>query len=277
MTSLPEPHSNGSAHPGAQPSAGLPAHRSELPSETLPKAGFTALVAEDEPQMASIIAFALGTEGFVVTRVGNGVEAVEAALHQHFDVLVLDVMMPRLDGLEVCRRLRAEPFTADIAILLVTARVGSDEAISGFEAGADDYLAKPFHPRELALRAAALARRTRGVRHVSAGESLDAPPVAHRSARIAVDLARFEATLDGTPLRLTTNEMHLLATLVAHRGEALRWERLLSEAWGVESWEGGREMVKAAVYRLRQKLDDDPNGPEFIVAVRGVGYRFVDR
>lgn len=240
--------------------------------------GFEALVAEDEPQMASIIAFALGIEGFHVTRVGNGVEAVEAALGKQFDVLVLDVMMPRLDGLEVCRRLRSEPQTAEVAILLVTARVGSEEAISGFEAGADDYLAKPFHPRELALRAAALARRTRGGRNVIAGgSSPEQPSASHRSARIAVDLTRFEATLDGVPLRLTTNEMHLLATLVAHRGEALRWERLLSEAWGVESWEGGREMVKAAVYRLRQKLGDDPHGPEFIVAVRGVGYRFVDR
>jgi DNA-binding response OmpR family regulator len=239
--------------------------------------GFVALVAEDEPQMASIIAFALGTEGFRVTRVGNGVEAVEAALSQYFDVLVLDVMMPRLDGLEVCRRLRSEPSTADVAILLVTARVGSEEAISGFEAGADDYLVKPFHPRELALRAAALARRTRGGRQVTAGVTAVELPATHQSARIAVDLARFEATLDGMPLRLTTNEMHLLATLVAHRGEALRWERLLSEAWGVESWEGGREMVKAAVYRLRQKLGDDPNGPEFIVAIRGIGYRFVDR
>ena len=249
-------------------------------SEAISTGEFTALVAEDEPQMASIIAFALGTEGFIVTRVGNGVEAVEAALRQRFAVLVLDVMMPRLDGLEVCRRLRSQPSTADVAILLVTARVGSEEAISGFEAGADDYLAKPFHPRELALRAAALARRTRGGRQLlsSVAPVAEAGSAAtHRSARIAIDLVRFEATLDGVALRLTTNEMHLLATLVAHRGEALRWERLLSEAWGVESWEGGREMVKAAVYRLRQKLGDDPNGPEFIAAVRGVGYRFVDR
>ena len=249
----------------------------EQVSEPPVEPGFEALVAEDEPQMASIIAFALGIEGFRVTRVGNGVEAVDAALSKHFDVLVLDVMMPRLDGLEVCRRLRSEPSTADVAILLVTARVGSEEAITGFEAGADDYLAKPFHPRELALRAAALARRTRGGRQLNATVSTVEPLSPRRSERIVVDLARFEASLDGTPLRLTTNEMHLLATLVSHRGEALRWERLLSEAWGVESWEGGREMVKAAVYRLRQKLGDDPLGPEFIVAVRGVGYRFVDR
>jgi DNA-binding response OmpR family regulator len=231
---------------------------------------YRALVAEDEPQMASIVSFALETEGFVVTRVHNGVDALDAVLSDDagFDVVVLDVMMPRLDGLEVCRRIRASADRRTTPILVVTAKVGPDEVISGLEAGADDYLAKPFHPRELALRASALARRAHPL-----------PAAASRpmaTKRISVDLERFEAYLDGHPLRLTANEMRVLSCLVANVGKAITWEQLLRDAWGVESWDGGREMVKAAIYRLRHKLDDDPHDPRFIVAVRGVGYRLLE-
>jgi DNA-binding response OmpR family regulator len=232
---------------------------------------FTAIVAEDEPQMASIIAFALETEGFTTEVVTNGIDALERIAAASPSVAVLDVMMPRLDGLSVCRQLRASDLTKHVPILIVTAKAGTDEVITGLEAGADDYIGKPFHPRELALRAAALARRTQSktIADPRAGLQL-------RSRRVHVDESRFEATLDGQPLRLTTNETRLLSALVAHPGEALSWEGLLRDAWGVEAWDGGREMVKAAVYRLRHKLGDDPNEPQFIVAVRGVGYRFLD-
>jgi DNA-binding response OmpR family regulator len=234
---------------------------------------YTALVAEDEPQMASIISFALETEGFKVTRVVNGFDAWEAIQRDQFDVIVLDVMMPRVDGLEVCRRTRALAERSTVAILVVTAKAGPDEIITGLEAGADDYLAKPFHPRELALRASALARRSHRKPASLSQEVVVSSPSA--GGALTVDLDRFEAFLDGRPLRVTTNEIRMLSCLVQNPGKAISWEQLLKEAWGVDSWEGGREMVKAAVYRLRQKLDDDPHEPRFIVAVRGVGYKLL--
>ncbi len=223
--------------------------------------------------MASIISFALETEGFIVTRVTNGFDAWESIQLIQFDVIVLDVMMPRIDGLEVCRRTRALPQRASTSILVVTAKAGPDEIITGLEAGADDYLAKPFHPRELALRASALARRS----HRKLADEV--PEIVVTSSSVSgalrVDLDRFEAFLDDRPLRVTTNEIRMLACLIQNAGKAISWEQLLKDAWGVESWEGGREMVKAAVYRLRQKLDDDPHEPRFIVAVRGVGYKLL--
>jgi DNA-binding response OmpR family regulator len=237
---------------------------------------YSALVAEDEPQMASIIAFALETEGFEVVRVSNGIDALSLANETPFDVIVLDVMMPRLDGLEVCRRIRSGSVRSTAPILVVTAKADSDEVIAGLEAGADDYLAKPFHPRELALRAASLARRAHGLSTMTlmTGTSIPAPN-ALLSSRIRIDVDQFAAFLDDVPLRLTANEFRLLTCLVHHLGSPVTWEQLLREAWGVESWDGGREMVKAAIYRLRQKLDDDPNEPRFIVAMRGVGYRLL--
>jgi DNA-binding response OmpR family regulator len=234
---------------------------------------FRALIAEDEPQMASIVAFALETEGFDVVVVTNGFDAVEAISHATFDVVVLDVMMPRMGGLEVCRYVRSHAATRNVGVLVVTAKSETEDVIAGLEAGADDYIAKPFHPRELALRAASLARRI----HIhDADQARDASPeFDEKLSRIKLDFHLYAAFLDGEPLRLTANEFRLLSCLVQHQGDAVTWELLLREAWGVESWEGGREMVKAAVYRLRQKLNDDPHEPRFIVAVRGVGYRML--
>ena len=233
----------------------------EVPAKVLP----VALVAEDEPQMAAIIAFALETQGFDVRTVHNGAAAKEAIDRGGIDLAVLDVMLPRCDGFELCRHIRR---TSSMPVLLLTARTAKEDVIAGLEAGADDYVAKPFHPRELALRANALLRRSQ--------PAVVADPIAgptHR--RIAIDRRRHVATLDGEPLHLTNNEFKLLFALVSAGGEVRTWQQLLSEAWGLEGWEGGREMVKAAVYRLRHKLGDDPAEPVLFEAVRGVGYRML--
>jgi DNA-binding response OmpR family regulator len=224
-----------------------------------------ALVAEDEPQMAAIVAFALETQGFRVQTVHNGGDALAAIEAGGLDLAILDVMLPRVDGLELCRRIRER---GALPVIMLTARTSIDDVIAGLEAGADDYVAKPFHPRELALRATALLRR-----------ATPAPGTSPSSVRpitvgaLRVDAARHEVLLDGAIVHVTSNEFRLLHALAIHAGEVCSWEQLLHDAWGVEVWDGGREMVKAAVYRLRQKLHDDPSEPRVIEAVRGVGYR----
>ena len=223
------------------------------------------LVAEDEPQMAAIIAFALETQGFAVRTVYNGLAAKEALDGGGIDLAVLDVMLPRYDGLELCRHIRKNN---SMPVLLLTARTAKEDVIAGLEAGADDYVAKPFHPRELALRASALFRRSQ---HPAVSEPV--APVAH--PRVAVDSARHAVTLDGEVLHLTNNEFRLISALLSAGGDVRTWQQLLREAWGLEGWEGGREMVKAAVYRLRHKLGDDPTEPILFEAVRGVGYRML--
>jgi DNA-binding response OmpR family regulator len=221
-----------------------------------------ALVAEDEPQMATIIAFALETQGFVVTKVHDGQAAMRVIDAGACDLAVLDVMLPAPDGLALCRHIRA---SSTLPVLLLTARTDPDDVIAGLEAGADDYVAKPFHPRELALRAVALTRRS------AAGRT--EPGAQIEFGDILVERSTHQVTVGGVVVPVTSNEFKLLCVLLSAPGIVCSWEQLLHDAWGVDAWDGGREMVKAAVYRLRHKLRDDPAAPKYIEAVRGVGYR----
>lgn len=223
-----------------------------------------ALVVDDEVQMVSIVAYALETQGFEVIQAYSGEEALQKFEEHKPDLVILDVMLPGINGFEICKRIRESTLTP---VILLTARKEDEDIIHGLELGADDYITKPFRPRELALRAQAVCRRNCGDRN----------PQGITVGKLKIDQDNHSASMDGEILHLTPNEFSLLVCLACNSGRVLSWQSLLKSAWGLEIWEGGREMVKTAVYRLRQKIGDDPENPEFILTVRGIGYTMIAR
>ena len=218
-----------------------------------------ALVVDDEPQMVGVISYALQVAGFDVLTAYNGEEALRWIKKRHIDLVILDVMMPGLDGFEVCRRIRCD---TDIPVLMLTARSDQIDVIAGLELGADDYISKPFSTRELVLRAQAILRRT--------GQS----QIEISSGPLHIDLLKHTVTLDGSPVDLTPLEFRLLACLAKNAKRVLSTQELLYKVWELENWEGGREMIKVVIHRLRQKVEPDPKVDRFIRTVRGVGYQF---
>lgn len=217
------------------------------------------LVVDDEPQMVGIVAYALETQGFEVIMAYDGPQALEKIEAAQPDLVILDVMLPTLDGFEVCRRVRE---TTTTPIMLLTARKEDEDIIQGLELGADDYMTKPFNPREVALRAQAIVRRS-GWGKAQAVITIGA---------LQIDSANHRALLEGQLLHLTPNEFKLLGCLASNAGRVLSWQSLLKNGWDVDIWEGGKEMVKTAIYRLRQKIEVEPDSPRYILTVRGVGY-----
>lgn len=220
----------------------------------------TILVADDEPQMVGVIAYALQTAGFQVVMAYDGLQALQQIREHHPDIVILDVTMPGVDGFEVCRRVRNE---TTIPVLLLTVKDEPEDVIKGLELGADDYMTKPFSTRELVLRVQAILRRTRS-RQVTVVES----------GPLRMDFERHRITLHNLPVELTPLEYRLLACLAANTGRVLTWQALLKEAWQLDAWQGSKEMIKVQIHRLRQKLEPNPAQPRFIHTVRGVGYRF---
>ncbi|WP_345426406.1 response regulator transcription factor [Pseudonocardia xishanensis] len=217
------------------------------------------LVVDDDETVRDVVGRYLGAAGHEVELVGDGPGALRAARTTPPDVLVLDLMLPGLSGLEVCRALRAE---GDLPIVMLTALGEEDDRLLGLELGADDYVTKPFSPRELVLRIGSILRR--------AGTPANSPVLVDGALR--VDPAAREATLGGTALALTTREFDLLAFLLAHPGQAFTREELLSRVWG---WEfGDRSTVTVHVRRLREKVEADPTAPRRIATIWGTGYRY---
>ncbi|MEA3351788.1 MAG: response regulator transcription factor [Chloroflexota bacterium] len=217
------------------------------------------LVVDDEPQMVGVVSYALQVAGFDVLAAYNGEQALRWIEDRHIDLVILDVMMPGLDGFEVCRRIRCDP---GIPVLMLTARSDQTDVIAGLELGADDYMPKPFSTHELVLRAQAILRRTgRSQTEISSGP-------------LHIDLLKHTITLDGRPVDLTPLEYRLLACLAKNAGRVLSTQELIRKVWKLENWQGGREMVKVMIHRLRQKVEPDQETAHFIQTVRGVGYRF---
>jgi two-component system alkaline phosphatase synthesis response regulator PhoP len=226
------------------------------------------LLVDDSPVVAQVVREALEPFGYRITWVEDGAD-VPAALEQSMPALViLDVMMPWVDGFEVCRRLRADPRTADLPILMLTARAEEVDRVVGLELGADDYLAKPFGQRELLARVRALLRRV---------ARTAAPVQVLRAGPVTLDLARRQAHCAGTPLDLTFTEFELLRVLVLNSDQALSRETLLNQVWGYD-WYGDPRVVDTHIQHLRRKLRQchlpGGGGDELILTVRGVGYRF---
>jgi two-component system response regulator ResD len=218
------------------------------------------LVVDDDPTVAEVVAGYLDRAGFAVERVADGPSAVTRAAAFRPDLVVLDLMLPGMDGLEVCRRIRED---GPVPVVMLTARGDEDDRILGLEVGADDYVTKPFSPRELVLRVESVLRR--------AG-SRPAPGPWLRSGPLALDPAARRALRDGTELALTIREFDLLAFFLRHPGRVLGREELMRRVWG---WEfGDLSTVTVHVRRLREKVEDDPARPRLITTVWGVGYRF---
>lgn len=224
----------------------------------MPESGPRVLVVDDEAQMVGIVAFALETQGFEPVTARSAEQAWRLFQEQSFDLIVLDVMLPGASGVQLCQRIRT---ASDIPVILLTAKGQEADRLTGLLAGADDYVTKPFSPRELALRASAIVRRTRSGR----GEHDELT-----NGPLRIDPAQRMATLDGRVLRLSDVELRLLTALTRHVGNVVGWRELLNEVWYTGETGGGRDMIKTTVYRLRQHLGD--RAESLIIAVRGVGY-----
>jgi DNA-binding response OmpR family regulator len=229
------------------------------------------LVVEDEPALRDTLVYNLKKDGFTVEAVGDGRSALESARRLNPNLIVLDIMLPELDGFEVARILRKEMSTP---ILMLTARDDEIDRVVGLEVGADDYLTKPFSMRELMARVKAQLRRTRLMRE-ELGKS--AQPTSKQETLsfddLVINVTRREVTLHNTPLQLKPKEYELLEFFAAHRGQMLSREFILERVWG---WDfiGDSRTVDVHVRWLRQKIEDDPGTPKRIVTVRGGGYRF---
>ncbi|MFG2603442.1 response regulator transcription factor [Streptomyces sp. NPDC048514] len=217
------------------------------------------LVVDDDPTVAEVVTGYLHRAGYVVDRADDGPTALDRAAAHRPDLVVLDLMLPGMDGLEVCRRMRDD---GPVPVIMLTARGDEDDRILGLEVGADDYVTKPFSPRELVLRVESVLRRSRPV---TAGPRLAA-------AGLSVDVESRRATKGGSELALTLREFDLLAFFLRHPGRAYSREDLMREVWG---WDfGDLSTVTVHVRRLRGKVEDDPARPRLIQTVWGVGYRF---
>ena len=218
------------------------------------------LVVEDEADIALSLRYNLEREGYAVTVVGDGERALADAEKAPPDAVLLDLNLPGMDGLEVCRQLRRRAGTARVPILMVTARVGEGERVTGLDEGADDYVTKPFAIKEVLARLRAVLRRAPG----EESEALEDGP-------LRLDLAAREVSVEGRPVTLTRKEFDLLADLLRHRGRVLTRERLLERVWGYD-YPGETRTVDVHVRRLRQKLG--PAAEARIETVVGVGYRY---
>jgi two-component system phosphate regulon response regulator PhoB len=225
------------------------------------------LVVEDEMDIAALVAYQLTREGYRVETVGTGANALTAVRREIPAIVVLDRMLPGLSGDDVLRTLRQDPATRFVPVLLLTARREQDDRIRGFELGADDYLAKPFSPRELVLRVAAILRRAESAAAPAGGRLLVAGP-------LRMDVEAHRATIDGDEVQLTPTEFRLLETLVERRGRTQSRRRLLESVWEMDPEVTDRvetRTVDMHVRRLRAKLGD---AGELVETVRGFGYRF---
>jgi DNA-binding response OmpR family regulator len=227
------------------------------------------LVVEDDEHIRELVLLHLGLEGLQTVAAGDGIEGLRVARSQPFDLIVLDIMLPGLDGISVCRAVRRETHLKDVPILMLTARREEADKVNGLESGADDYLTKPFGIREFVARVRALLRRRRNAANASA---LQAPVTV---AELHIDPARRLARLNGQEIELTAHEFDLLYVLASNRGIVFSREALVQRVWGSDTHITERS-VDTLVKRLRKKIEQDPAEPRFISTVWGTGYKFID-
>jgi DNA-binding response OmpR family regulator len=221
------------------------------------------LVVEDEPAMVAGLRDNFEFEGYEVITAQDGIEGLQRALEESPDLVVLDVMMPRMSGLEVCKQLRAK--RASLPIIMLTARGQEIDKVVGLELGADDYVTKPFSIRELLARVKSVLRRT---------AVLPKDKEQHSFSDVEVDLRRCRVVRSGKALDISSKEFDLLKYFICHSGETLSRDRLLEDVWGYENYPTTRT-VDTHLVRLRQKLEPDPEQPQYFLTVHGTGYRFV--
>ena len=219
----------------------------------------SVLIIEDDPRIRRVVQMTLQREGLEVTEAATGEEGLDRIGERPFDVILLDLMLPGRDGFEICREIRR---TSNTPVIMVTARSDSHDVVAGLEAGADDYISKPFVPQELSARIRALARRSRG-----------AVELQHYSVKdLEIAPQKGSVTRAGRPVELTRTEFKLLCELAAERGRVLSREELLERVWGYDYF-GDSRLVDVHIRRLRMKIEPDPSHPTLLTTVRGMGYR----
>ena len=231
------------------------------------------LVVEDDQHIRELVALHLGLEGLVPVQSGDGTDGLALARSEPFDLIVLDLMLPGLDGVTLCRAIRREKLNGDVPILMLTARREETDKVLGLDSGADDYLTKPFGIRELIARVRALLRRPRRSQQLAAASLNHGEPVS--VGGLVVDPARRHARLDGREIELTAHEFELLHLLASNPGIVFSREALMQRVWGEETFVTTRS-VDTLVKRLRRKIEPNPEEPRFILTVWGTGYKFAD-
>jgi DNA-binding response OmpR family regulator len=235
-------------------------------------AGARVLVVEDDRHIRDLVVLHLGLEGLTPVAVADGSEALRLARSQPFDLMILDLMLPGLDGVTVCRAIRRERINGDVPILMLTARREESDKVLGLESGADDYLTKPFGVRELVARVRALLRRPRASRLPASTIETPEPVTA---GGLTVDPARRQARTDGREIDLTAHEFDLLYLLASNRGIVFSREALVQRVWGDDTHVTERS-VDTLIKRLRRKIESEPDEPRLILTVWGTGYKFAD-
>lgn len=225
----------------------------------------TILIVEDDDKTASLVALYLEREGFHTVIANDGLAAVEIVRQQQIDFAILDLMLPKMDGWEVCRTIR---HTSDMPIIMLTAREDEVDRISGLTLGADDYVVKPFSPRELVARVKAILRRGRFM--------AAAPQTVFSADGLVLDTEKFQVSLNGKPVSLTPHEYKLLWALMGSRGKVLSRQQLLAYLYPNDEAIVIDRVVDVHIGKLRQKINEDPAKPRYILTVRGIGYRFAE-
>ena len=226
------------------------------------------IIADDERDIVELVAYNLEREGFSVLKAFDGRGAWEMVRKEKPDLVILDLMMPEVPGMEVCRMIRSHPETAAIPIIMLTAKSEPLDRILGLEIGADDYLTKPFHVRELVARVRAVLRR-------SEQRPDDELPETFDCRGLHVDLQSYRVAVGGRPVQLSAREFQLLRFLIGHPGRVYSREQLLDRVWGDEAFVEPRT-VDVHISRLRGAIETDKEGPRYILTVRGIGYKFAD-
>ncbi len=229
------------------------------------------IVVDDEADLVELVSYNLTKEGFVVDSAADGDEALSKIKNNPFDLIILDLMLPGIQGIELCRILRNDPKTARIPIIMLTAKSEELDKILGLEMGADDYMTKPFSPRELIARVKALLRRTSSsqLEETSSARVL-------KIGEIEIDRERYTVTARGKPVKLSATEFKLLLYLAERKGKVFSREQLLDAVWSDESFVEPRT-VDVHIRRLRSQIEDDPANPKYIKTLRGIGYFFSEK
>ncbi len=221
----------------------------------------TILIIEDEPQLVGILEYLLRDEGYSVETAYNGEDALKLMKKVRPDLVILDIMLPKMDGFEVCNRIRK--YTT-IPVIILSAKDQDEDIIKGLEIGADDYITKPFNHRELILRIAKILKRINAYRvkeNIKIGD-------------LQINLSSRSLKIKGNKINLTPTEFNLLTCLAKHKDRVLSWESLLKEVWGYsDDWDGGKELIKVNIRRLRKKIEPAVSNPVYLVNLWGMGYR----
>ncbi len=229
----------------------------------MPNGSTRILLVDDEQSIQTLLSYPLRKEGYHVTSALDGNEALQRFAEARFDLVILDLMLPKLDGVEVCRRLRSR---SQVPIIMLTAKGSETDKVGGLEVGADDYITKPFSLREFRSRVKAALRRSRMVGELPKEESIE-------SGDLKIDFGRRMVTLRGDEVKVTYVEFEILGALARSPGRVLSRETLLEHVWGDSEYRDPRT-VDVHIRHLREKLERDPREPDFLFTVRGVGYRF---